>query len=306
MQTMTRYLFVKYAFWGLCVAMLGGGVASVVQSRDMFAITFLPQSDREIDTSYTLVDPIQVQSDVASVSEPVLVVQDKKVILTTSQKITEDTIIGKINQERVRGGKMALAKNTDLSESARRKAEQIIKTGYFEHVAKDGTTVSDLAESVGYVYASLGENLALGTFATTEDVVDAWIGSPAHKENVFSDTFNETGVGVVYGVYRGVAVVVLVQHFGRQLSDCRPPDSGFELFVSTRTHILEQEREQILKNEQIVKKTLNPIQYEKSLKELRAQMQEYTKQTEALKEKVEEYNRTVQFFNTCVQEGSTE
>jgi uncharacterized protein YkwD len=46
----------------------------------------------------------------------------------------------------------------------------------------------------GYRYRLIGENLALGYRGTA--VVDGWMHSPAHRENILQSEFDEVGIAV--------------------------------------------------------------------------------------------------------------
>ncbi|CAA6816444.1 MAG: Transporter [uncultured Sulfurovum sp.] len=74
-------------------------------------------------------------------------------------------------------------------------------------------------EDNGYSeYDTIGENIA-GGFSTMEAVIDGWLESPSHCENLMRESFNEMGIAIVvnpdsqYGVY-------WTQNFGhRDLSE---------------------------------------------------------------------------------------
>ncbi len=72
----------------------------------------------------------------------------------------------------------------------------------------------------GYAYLKIGENLALGNFASDADVVTAWMNSPGHRANILDGQYTEIGVGVARGLYEGHTVYFAVQHFGRPRSAC--------------------------------------------------------------------------------------
>ncbi|MGL5944276.1 MAG: CAP domain-containing protein [Waterburya sp.] len=47
---------------------------------------------------------------------------------------------------------------------------------------------------MGYQYSNLGENVAQGQ-TTPTDVLDSWMNSSGHRENILNPNFTEIGVG---------------------------------------------------------------------------------------------------------------
>jgi hypothetical protein len=63
------------------------------------------------------------------------------------------------------------------------------------------------------VYAHAGENLAIH-FTDSTEVVEAWMKSPTHRENIVNGKYTEIGVGTAKGTYEGYDTVYVVQLFG--------------------------------------------------------------------------------------------
>lgn len=104
-----------------------------------------------------------------------------------------------------------------LEACAQRYADLMLARSHYGHRGPDGDTVRERAEAAGYrVYAALGENLAEGQF-TVAEVMDGWLHSPAHRENLLSATFTEVGFGVALGKNDRGWQVLWVQCFGRPL-----------------------------------------------------------------------------------------
>jgi hypothetical protein len=100
-----------------------------------------------------------------------------------------------------------------LDESAKRKAEDMRDNQYFAHDSPDGVEPWYWFEKVGYDYVHAGENLAI-YFDDSEEVVNAWMHSPLHKDNILKKEYTEIGVATVKGKYKGYDTVFVVQHFG--------------------------------------------------------------------------------------------
>ncbi len=117
------------------------------------------------------------------------------------------------NDERVDNAAAPLRRNATLDEAARLKAEHMAKHEYFSHFSPDGTSPWYWFDEAGYVYAHAGENLAIH-FTDSSEVVEAWMKSPAHRQNIVDGKFTEIGVGTAKGSYEGYNTVYVVQLFG--------------------------------------------------------------------------------------------
>ena len=67
--------------------------------------------------------------------------------------------------------------------------------------------------AAGYNYVYAGENLAKD-FGNTSRLMDAWMASPTHRENIVSSKYSEIGLAVVPGTLQGQETVLVVQFFG--------------------------------------------------------------------------------------------
>lgn len=92
----------------------------------------------------------------------------------------------------------ALTYNNLLGAAARGHSADMAAKNYFDHTSKDGRSPWDRIEATGYKFRSAGENIAAGQ-QTPAAVVQAWLKSPGHCENIMSGSFTEIGVGYVTG-----------------------------------------------------------------------------------------------------------
>jgi uncharacterized protein YkwD len=93
----------------------------------------------------------------------------------------------------------------ELSDVARKRAADMAAKNYFAHTAPNGdTSASILMAEDATFQGMLGENMAAQHYspATAIDVdavarriVDSWLTSPPHKENLSFADYNKTGVG---------------------------------------------------------------------------------------------------------------
>lgn len=127
--------------------------------------------------------------------------------------VTSGLIVYFSNQERQAAGVSPLNENQTLNEAARQKAMDMLAKNYFSHNAPDGTTPWYWFSESGYTYKYAGENLAVDFFES-EDVVKAWMSSPAHRFNILNGNYQEIGVAVVKGNLQGKETTLVVQLFG--------------------------------------------------------------------------------------------
>jgi len=91
---------------------------------------------------------------------------------------------------------------------------------YFGHEAPNGDFVGEIAGRFGYEYIVIGENLALGDFTDDEMLLEAWMDSPGHRDNILNERFRELGVAVGKGNFKSRETWLAVQSFGTSFSVC--------------------------------------------------------------------------------------
>ncbi len=127
--------------------------------------------------------------------------------------VLPSVVVELTNVEREAQNLNSLVHSSSLDEAARLKAEHMIENEYFKHYSSDGVSPWYWFKEVGYDYAHAGENLAI-YFDETKDVMEAWMESPLHKENILKSEYTEIGVAAVEGEYKGYDTVYVVQLFG--------------------------------------------------------------------------------------------
>lgn len=73
-------------------------------------------------------------------------------------------------------------------------ANDMATNNYFEHEDLNGKTPSDRVRATGYQEKLVGENIAYGP-KSVDEVVQGWLDSPGHCENIMDPRFVEMGVG---------------------------------------------------------------------------------------------------------------
>jgi len=135
--------------------------------------------------------------------------------------ILPNVLVDVTNTMRAEQKEKTLVLNQTLADAARMKAEDMATEGYFAHTSPDGVTPWYWLDRAGYAYSYAGENLAIN-FIDSEDVVDAWMKSTKHRENILNEKFTEIGIGTARGIYKGHETVFVVQMFGRPMGSVLP------------------------------------------------------------------------------------
>jgi uncharacterized protein YkwD len=77
-------------------------------------------------------------------------------------------------------------------------ASDMADKNYFEHVDPAGQSPADRVRAVGYSEKLVGENIAFGP-KSVDEVVQGWLDSPGHCENIMDPRFAEMGLGLAAG-----------------------------------------------------------------------------------------------------------
>ncbi|MDD5551941.1 MAG: CAP domain-containing protein [Candidatus Pacebacteria bacterium] len=229
--------------------------------------------------------------------------------------LSNDKIIKITNEYRGNENLLPLGENEILNKAAMERVEDMFKQQYFAHVSPDGKDISDTLELVHYEYAVSGENLALGYFADSKDLVDAWMASEGHRANILNSKFTEIGVAHKIGLYEGKKQYIAVQVFGKPMADCFMPDENLKEQISLEKKEVAalEKRLDNLKGEinLLEAKIEENNKKKKELQSLQAQLEEKvdyynnlvgqlkTKQV-SLQKLIIQYNDQVDTFNQCV------
>ncbi|QQR76567.1 hypothetical protein IPJ63_03670 [Candidatus Nomurabacteria bacterium] len=226
---------------------------------------------------------------------------DSKQTNNSTSQINQVNIVYHTNLNRQSEGFSILNQNTRLESSAQKKAQDMLDRQYFEHDSPDGIGVADLAEDSGYEYIVVGENLARGDFKTADEVVLAWMNSPAHRENIMNSKYTDIGIGIVYGRYDGSDVWILVQHFGASIDTCPKIDSSLELKIEDEQTVIDSLENDIYKKLDEINSTNKwSSGYNDLVEEYNALISEFNSKVVAIKEDIALYNEGVVLFNACV------
>lgn len=104
-----------------------------------------------------------------------------------------------VNEERAKEGVPALVLDKTLCEAAQVRSDELLdKLAHERPDGRDVQTVLDEANwTFGRDYYTFGENIAAGQ-ATPKEVVEAWMNSPGHRENIMDPGFKKLGIGYTH------------------------------------------------------------------------------------------------------------
>lgn len=134
-------------------------------------------------------------------------------ILGIATNISVSDLLFYTNQKRQQAGLTPLVLNTQLSQAASGKASDMFSNSYWAHFSPDGKSPWDFVVGSGYRYSFAGENLAKD-FNDSVSVVDAWMNSSSHRDNILKTEYKDIGFAVVNGTLNGEETTLVVQMFG--------------------------------------------------------------------------------------------
>ena len=117
------------------------------------------------------------------------------------------------NERRLEQGLDPLAIDTQLSEAAKLKAQNMFEEQYWSHTSPSGNDPWVFFSQAQYSYLYAGENLARD-FADSRGVVEAWMNSRSHQDNILNSKYQDVGFAVVDGKFNGFETTLVVQLFG--------------------------------------------------------------------------------------------
>ena len=101
-----------------------------------------------------------------------------------------------VNYYRAQNGLSALEYDADAACAAQKRAVEI--QSVFSHTRPDGSRCFTALDECGASYRGAGENIAMGQ-TSAEQVMNEWMNSQGHRENILNPNFTKIGVGVAKG-----------------------------------------------------------------------------------------------------------
>lgn len=160
-------------------------------------------------------------------------------VLGFATDISVDKLYQIVNEQRQKNNLPSFSLNSALSLAAQKKAENMFQENYWSHYSPDGKTPWDFILGANYKYEYAGENLAKN-FLFSNGVVDAWMNSKTHRDNLLKKEYTEVGYAIVNGTLNGEQTTLVVQMFGTPLAGSFSPPPVQAEEVSVPQQILAQ------------------------------------------------------------------
>ncbi|MGM0438827.1 MAG: CAP domain-containing protein [Patescibacteria group bacterium] len=216
------------------------------------------------------------------------------------QKLNRKEIIELTNARREKNGLKELSENSSLNLAAQKKAEDMFERQYFAHTSPTGEEAADLVEEFDYSYILVGENLAKGTFQSNYDLIEGWMNSPDHRENILKEGYEEIGIGIKKDIYEGQEMWMAVQIFGTSSSSCPEPDSYLLKTIEKTEESLDDLKTEIEEIDENID-TYSGSEYSREIEKRNELADQYNYLREQLQTLIAEYNKQVEKRNDCVE-----
>ena len=103
-------------------------------------------------------------------------------------------MIALVNSERAKEGLPALEKREDVCALADIRAQELTES--FSHTRPDGKSCFSIFSDYNVNdWSTIGENIAYGQSSPTA-VMNSWMNSKSHRENIMNEDFTGIGIGV--------------------------------------------------------------------------------------------------------------
>ncbi len=164
-----------------------------------------------------------------------------------ADKMHPESVLRLTNEFRAEEGLQPLSASSKLNEAARLRARDMIDKDYFAHNCPDsGDGAEEAAIVLGYSYRGIAENIAKGNYKSARQLVQDWMDSKGHRDNILHPDMHDMGIAVVReekSIFSGSSgdVSYGVQLFARRMPDCIAPDDRLRESIED----LQQEQEQL-------------------------------------------------------------
>jgi uncharacterized protein YkwD len=118
----------------------------------------------------------------------------------------EGQVFAGVNQRRAQAGLAPLTFEPRLARASAGYAQTLAVHGHFSHTGPDGSTLVDRVTATGFPFdVQLGEVIAWGTHNwPPAGVVQAWMDSPAHRDQILEPIYRRAGIGCYFTNEAGI------------------------------------------------------------------------------------------------------
>lgn len=110
----------------------------------------------------------------------------------------EAALFDAVNRFRAQHHKIPLARRADVDRVARAHSADMAARGFFSHENPEGRNWVDRLQAAAVEgFTMAGENVGVTTKPSPNDeILQGWIHSPVHRENLLAAPYNTTGLGI--------------------------------------------------------------------------------------------------------------
>ncbi len=112
------------------------------------------------------------------------------------RKAMAATVLDLLNAERAAAGLKPFRAAPKLAAAAQAHACDNARTRSLSHVSPDGADLGTRLKRVGYAFATVAKNNALGYNNDPAQVVRGWMASPPHRANILNPGLRQIGLGI--------------------------------------------------------------------------------------------------------------
>lgn len=249
-----------------------------------------------------------------SVLQSPLMNNEEEVVSSLEEKsnktlvLSQENILWYVNQNRSNHGLVPLKLNTDLNTSAHLKNADMVTYDYFEHTNPiTGANFDTFFDMSNYSFVRIAENLAMGNFITSKEVVDAWMESPRHRKNILNPDFRDMGIDIAQGTIGAISTKLITQHFGTPRTSCPQVDSNLKKTIDGLRITTESLHDQIqIKKQKIGEYDNSPDghistqDYNQLIDDHNELVKKYNTYGDKLRTSVNLYNSMVQAIDDCI------
>ena len=117
-----------------------------------------------------------------------------KITVITQNEAFENEVIKLVNAERTKRGLSKLSTNSKMAAASDKRAKEI--STKLSHTRPNGKSCFTVFAEYGIKTGYAGENIAYNYSSAAKDVVNMWMNSKGHKDNILSSKYKTIGVGL--------------------------------------------------------------------------------------------------------------
>lgn len=136
-------------------------------------------------------------------------------VLGKSVNIDINKLASDTNNIRKSNNLDTLVVDQKLNLAAQQKAEDMIKNNYWSHDSPLGKNAWEFLNQSGFKYEIAGENLAKN-YPDSNSILDAWMASETHRQNILNPKFNSVGFATAEGVIGSKITTIIVAYYAKK------------------------------------------------------------------------------------------